>query len=99
MSRVFINSLIPLDESLSNFTERFLKPYQIGVSHDTLTQLLPQNIKILIYLIFTTIPFLILKFLYPYSRMLSIILFSYLFFGGMLLFAIFIGFFDLLFAY
>lgn len=87
------------DEYLSDYILRFLTPYQIGISHDVFTQLLPQNLKVSIYLTLSIIPFLIFKLLYPYNKLVSVILVGYLITGALMLFVVFIGFFDLLFAY
>ena len=99
MYSLIINSLKLIDQKLSNFIQDFLKPYQIDVSHSLITQLLPQNIKLMIYFIIFILPFLILKILYPYNRIISLILLAFLITIGLLLFFIFIGFFNLLFAY
>ncbi len=84
------------DQPVTEYIKSLLAPYQINVSQTFFSKLLPQNVKILFYLVIFLTPFLPLKFLYPYSKTITIILISFIVVFVLLVFAIFLGFFELL---
>jgi hypothetical protein len=87
------------DSDLTNIIHNFLRDYGAINGTHSITSLLPTLSKIVIYALPLLLLFAFLKFLYPYNSLLSWILFFLLGVVVLTSAGIFLGFFQLLYAF
>jgi hypothetical protein len=91
-----LESAAYLDSQLADAISQFVTGYTGSDNNAYFVMLLPHALRLLLYSVVIIILFLPLKLIYPYSAIITGVIYIILALAAVLLFGVFIGFFQLL---
>ena len=95
---IFFTNIRNFDSSFESKIDYFLTPYELYTVKGIFVYFIPFSIRTVAYLVILLIPLLVIKLLYPFNRIITLMIYAVLTLIIAAFFEIFMGFFQLLYS-